>query len=287
MTPGREKGLKTGALRKRSQIVRVHSAQVDGQSHLREIWDFRYLVANLVSRDLKVRYKRSVLGFLWTMLNPLLMMMVYTIVFSQLMRFPMKSYAVYLLAGLIPWNAFSQTITIAQTSITDAADLIRKMRVPMAVFPLSKVAANAVNFFLSLVPLFIVMFAVGHEIPWTVVFLPAGMLIITIAAAGLALFLASLTVFFRDMLHLSNILILVWFFLSPIIYPLEQLPEAYRDYWKLNPMTHVLEIFHDILYQGVVPGAITWLVASCFSVLILLFGWWFFHWNDKRYVHYL
>ena len=170
-------------------------------SRLAELWRFRQLVFLLVSRELKVRYKRSVLGVLWTMLNPLLLMVVYAVVFTTIMPAALPNFAVFLLAGLLPWIYFSTALLQGLMSVLVNQELVRKVRVPKAVFPLSVVGSNLVNLALSLVPLFAMMLALRQPFTAALLFLPVGILVLTLFTAGATLFLASATVFFRDVRH--------------------------------------------------------------------------------------
>ena len=168
------------------------------KSAIAELLQYRELVALLVVRELKVRYKRSVLGLLWTMLNPLLLMVVYTVVFATIMRAPQRNFAIFLLSGLLPWLFFSTSVLQGLNSILTNQELIRKVRLPQAVFPLSVVGSNLVNFSLSLAPLLLLMAVLGQPFTPALLFIPVAIFILAVFTSGVTLLFATFTVFFRD-----------------------------------------------------------------------------------------
>src|SRR5712664_3928728 len=207
-------------------------------SALAELLRYRQLVAMLVVRELKVRYKRSVLGLLWTMLNPLLLMVVYTVVFATIMRTAERNFAIFVLSGLLPWLFFSVSLVQGLNSIIANQELIRKIRIPQAVFPLSVVGSNLVNFTLSLLPLLLLMAVLRQPISPALLFLPLAMLILAIFTTGATLLLATFTVFFRDVRHLTEVLLQMLLYLSPVFYNLQVLPQ--RDVWWFHALQLVL-----------------------------------------------
>ena len=254
---------------------------------VRELYRFRELVANLVSRELKVRYKRSYLGMIWTMLNPLLQMSIYTIVFSSVMRFDMRGYPVFLLSGLLPWMFMHQSVSQSVPSLLGNAGLIRKIRLPKAVFPISVVASNLVNFGFSLAPLVLILLVTGTPITPAFAFLPLSILVLVMFTAGLSMLASSLTVFFRDIAHLIEVFFSLWFYLTPIIYREDVIPEQYRMLIHYNPARHFVAIFRGPIFEGSLPSLSSFTWALGLATGSLLLGWAVFHWNDRRYIHYL
>jgi len=261
-------------------------------SRLAELWSFRQLVVLLVSRELKVRYKRSVLGVLWTMLNPLLLMVVYAVVFTTIMPAALPNFAIFLLAGLLPWIYFSTALLQGLMSVLVNQELVRKVRVPQAVFPISVVGSNLVNLGLSLVPLIAMMLALGQRFTAALLFLPVGILILTLFTAGATLLFASATVFFRDVRHLTEVLLQVVLYLSPILYDVAQLGS--RDSWwfrlfrlelRLNPITYLVPLFRDPVYYGRIPPLSTLGIASGCAVAMLLLGYRVFVRLEPRHIH--
>jgi len=229
--------------------------------HLRELLSFRDLIVNLVVRELKARYKRSILGFLWTLLNPLAMMLVFTIVFTVLMpNNQIPNYPLFLLCGLLPWNFFSAGVMVSINSIVGNSDLVKKVYFPREALPLSSVMANLVNFLLALLVLFAVMVVVKSKLsPW-IWLLPLVILIQTCFILGIAFMLSTVNVFYRDTLMIMDVVMLAWFFLTPIIYPVALLPRSYevlghtvnvqRLLYILNPMASLVAAYRDLLYWG-------------------------------------
>jgi lipopolysaccharide transport system permease protein len=264
------------------------------RSALRELVKYRQLVAMLVVRELKVRYKRSVFGLLWTMLNPLLLMAVYTVVFATIMRSPQRNFAIFLLSGLLPWLFFSTALLQGLTSILTNQELIRKVRLPQAVFPLSVVGSNLVNFTLSIGPLLLLMAVLGQPFTPALLFLPLGMLILTVFTAGVTLLFSTFTVFFRDVRHLTEVLLQMLLYLSPVLYDLQMLGEhaqwwfrAFRLFLRLNPISYLLPLIRDPVYYGRLPPLTTVGIASVESVVMAAVAFAVFHRLAPRHIHYL
>ncbi len=264
------------------------------KSALRELYDFRQLIGLLVVRELKVRYKRSVLGLLWTMLNPLLLMVVYTVVFTTIMPSSLPNFSIFLLSALLPWLFFSTSLMQGLNSVLSNQDLIRKVRLPQAVFPLSVVGSNLVNFTLSMVPLVLLMAALKQPFTAALFFLPVAMLILTIFASGVTLLFATATVFFRDVKHLTEVLLQMLMYLSPVLYDLHMLGEHqnwwfrfFRVFLKTNPLTYLLALVREPVFYGRLPDLHTVLLAFGASALALLVGFVVFQRLSPRHIHYL
>jgi lipopolysaccharide transport system permease protein len=222
-----------------------------------DLWRFRELIAMLVQRDLKVRYKRSALGMGWTLLNPLLQMVVYTLVFSFIMKVGVPAFPVFILSGLLPWTLISVSIGGSSHCLLNNQALIRKVAVPQMVWPMAVVASKLVDLFFSLVPFAIiaVLYRRGPTPAW--IALAPAILVATVFSTGLSLLFSSLTVFYRDMRHLTDILLQIWFYVTPVIYPvtfLEKLPYRWmRWVLMLNPAAPVVRSFQVPLYEGRFP----------------------------------
>jgi ABC-type polysaccharide/polyol phosphate export permease len=257
---------------------------------LAELYRFRELVAMLVGRDLKVRYKRSALGMLWTLLNPLLQMAVYTLVFRTIMRVDLPAFPVFLLSGLLPWTFFSVSTTGAAHSLLNNQGLIRKVAVPQAVYPLSVVGSKLVDLLLSLVPLAVIAYALGHAPGRSWIALVPATLLATAFTTGLALVFSSLMVFFRDIRHLIDILFQVWFYLTPVLYPYDYVAKLsspwLRQLLALNPATPFVRCFQQAIYEQRLPDATTFGTAAVFAVVSLLVGYATFQRLQDRHIHY-
>lgn len=257
-----------------------------------ELLRFRQLIGVLVVRELKVRYKGSVLGLVWTMVNPLLLMIVYTVVFSTIMPSGQKNYSLFLLSGLLPWTFFSNTVLQGLASVLTNQELIRKIRLPQAVFPLSVVGSNLVNFSLSLGPLFLLMAVLGQDYTWSLLFLPVSVLILTVFTSGLTLLLATATVFYRDVRHLAEVVIQMMFFLVPILYAPESIKpvrawwyEAFAAELQVNPFTYLLPLVRDPIYYGQLPGLATIAVAVAAAIVSFGVGFAVFVRMESRHIH--
>jgi homopolymeric O-antigen transport system permease protein len=272
----------------------VPTSPGSSRSALAELVRYRQLVAILVVRELKVRYKRSVFGLLWTMLNPLLLMVVYTVVFSTIMKAPQRNFAIFLLSGLLPWLFFSIAVLQGLNSILVNQDLIRKVRLPQAVFPLSVVGSNLVNFAVSLVPLFLLMAVLRQPFTAALLFLPVGILVLTAFTSGVTLLFATFTVFFRDVRHLAEVALQMLLYLSPVFYDLQMLGQhdawwfrAFRLSLRVNPLWYLLELVRDPVYYGRLPSLQTVGIASAAALAALLLGFAVFRRLSPRHIHYL
>lgn len=239
---------------------------------MRNLLRYRDLVAYLVARDLKVRYRRSSIGFAWTMLQPLLMMLVLSLVFSSIFRFEVANYAVYALAGILFWNFFSQSVTTSMNSLRANAGLLTKLPVPKVVFPLSTVLAGLINLLLALVPLFVILLVTGHPLRPSLLFLPLAILIATTFTFGAGLLLSPLAAFFSDIVELVTVLLTLAMYLTPIFYPMEIVPEHLRWMVRFNPLRSVLEVFRDPIYLGKVPPLSHLAVAVGVALVALTIG---------------
>lgn len=252
-----------------------------------EILRYRELLRNLVARDIKVRYKRSVIGFFWVMLNPLLMMIILNIVFSQLFQMATKNYVAYLLSGIIIWNFFSQSTSAALPSFLGNANLIKKIHLPKFVFPLAVVVSATVNFIFSLIPLFLILFLTGTPVGRNVYFLPLLIVITGCFAFGISLILSTLTVFFHDTIYMYEVGLLAWMYITPIFYPESIVPQQYSFIFRYNPFYYFISTFRGVAYLEVPLFFEKLLYASLCSVVALVAGWLFYNRFKDRVVYYL
>ena len=228
---------------------------------------YRYLLENLIKRDLKVKYRRSALGILWSMLNPLLMMIILSAVFSYMFKSTIEHYAVYLMIGQLVFGFFSESTTSAMTSVLSAAPLIKKVYVPKYLFPMEKVLFSLINTIFTSISLLVVMFYYGISFSVAVICVPAIIGMLTIFNIGVSLLLSSLTVFFRDIIHLYGVVTMALMYFTPIIYPVSQLPEFMQSVIIINPLYWYVETTRDVLMVGIFPTMDQWL--ACFSCAII------------------
>jgi ABC-type polysaccharide/polyol phosphate export permease len=254
---------------------------------VRRLFNYRDLIVTLVVRELTVRYKRSTIGFLWTMLQPLLMMVVLYMVFSTLFKFAVANYPVYVMAGILFWNFFSQSITSSMNSLRGNAPLLKKLPVPHAVFPLATVAAGVVNLLLALVPLFGLLIVTGHPLTPALLFLPVAILIATVFTLGAGLLLSPLAVFFYDIVEVVGVVLMIAMYVTPIIYPMSIVPDSFRWLVRFNPVRSILEVFRDPIYYGKVPPLSHLSVAVSLALLAFALGYFCFRRSADRIPFYV
>jgi ABC-2 type transport system permease protein len=249
---------------------------------LLDIIRYRDLIYQLIRRDIVARYKRSVLGILWTMLQPLGIMIVLTLVFSSLFG-GARDYPAYLLSGLIAWTFFAQTTTASIHQSVWGGALMRRINVPYTVFSVSSVGTGVVNLTLSLAPLFLILLVTNRPVTWAVLFLPIPMMFLTAFALGVGLMLSSLAVRFPDISEMYQIIVQAWMYLTPILYPVTIIPETYRNWLlHLNPMYYLITMFRTPIYEGTLPSGDIVLMGAAISLLTLVIGWVYFsHQADK------
>lgn len=223
-------------------------------SQAAEIFRYRSLIGNLVAKDLKVRYKSSVLGFFWSLLNPLLMMLVFTFVFTQLLGETIPHFPVFVLIGLLSWNWTSTSIGMGTTSLIDNASLINKVYFPRILLPISVVASNMANYVLALPVIFAAMLVARMEFtPW-ILYLPVIIFVQMTFLVGAVLILSAIHIYFRDTTVLVEVGLTAWFFMTPIFYRVEDVaPDYVSLMYRLNPMASIIAELHTILYYGGVP----------------------------------
>lgn len=250
--------------------TRRGSAALD---ELRGIFQYRDLIIQLVRRDVVTRYKRSILGIAWTMLQPLGMMIVLSLVFSTLFS-SVRGYPTYILSGLIAWSFFSQTTNAIINQTVWGGQLFRRIYLPRTSFAVSSIGTGLVNLVLSLVPFFVIMLLAGTPIRWSILFTPFVLILLAAFALGVGLIISTLAVFFPDVSEMYQIILIAWMYLTPIIYPETIIPEASR-FWifNLNPMYYLVKIFRMPLYDGLLPDWQTLLIASIVSLFTLVIGW--------------
>ena len=257
-------------------------------ARLRELWAYRDLIANLVARDLKVRYKNSLLGVLWSLLNPLLMMLVFTFVFQILAgSSDLPAYPAFILSGVLAWNLFSASVTGATNSIVGNAHLIKKVYFPREALPISVVLSNLVNYLLALPVYFVLALALGLNPTGWILFLPAVILVQLTFTLGISFILTTANVFYRNTQIVMEVVLLAWVFLTPVFYPILQVaPQGLRigglvlssfdaQRWLriLNPMASIIASYRDVLYWGVQPGLDFFVRTAVTAFIFLVVGY--------------
>lgn len=241
--------------------------------HLKEIYDYREMIYSLVRQELRGRYKGSVLGFLWTFINPLLQLAVYTFVFSIIMPNGIEKFYLYLFVGLVPWLFFSGSMTGGSACIMTHKDMVKKIYFPREVMPISYVTSGFVNMLFSFIVIIAVILVSGigfNPVAW--LYLPIIMIVEYIMALGGAMVTCALTVYFRDLEYILGIITMAWMYMTPIIYSIEMVPEKLRPLLNLNPMTPVIVAYRNILYYKQIPELGTLLWAFVLGLVVLFIG---------------
>lgn len=241
-----------------------------------QLFRYRDLALQLVLRNIKARYKRSMLGVLWTMLNPFLMMLVLTLVFSGLFGLRLPNYPVYLLAGLLLWNFFAQATIAATNEIIWGASLVKRIYVPRTIFAVTTVGTGLINLILALVPLLLIMLVLRVPVGPALLSLPLPILLTVMFALGIGLFVSSLAVYFADIVEIYQIVLTAWMYLTPIIYPIDIIPRQYHWFFNLNPMYHLVTLFREPICHNTLAPLNTVGIAALIAVAALVVGWWFF-----------
>ena len=242
-----------------------------------EIYQYRTMVSSLIKRDLRGRYKGSILGFAWTFLNPLLQLAVYTFVFSNIMRAGIEDYYLFLFVALIPWLFFSTSISAGASCILAQKEMIKKIYFPREVIPISHVTCSLVNMLLTFIVVFAVLIISGKGLnPAALVYLPVVILAEYILAISVTMVVSALTVYFRDLEHIMAIVVMAWQFLTPVMYSIDMVPEDMLSVFNINPMTPIIVAYRDILYYKQAPKLQTLLHGFLFSLALLAIGWFVF-----------
>lgn len=249
-----------------------------------ELYNYREMLFNLVKKDLRTRYKGSFLGFLWTFVNPLLQLVVYTMVFSTIMRINVDKYYIYLFVALIPWMFFASAIQGSTTSIIAGKDLIKKVYFPRIIMPMAIVNVAFMNMLFSM---FVVVFALiisGVGLSVYILFMPIIMILEYLLALGLAFVFSALNVFFRDLEHILGIVMMGWFYFTPIVYTVDMIPKEYLSVFYLNPMTSIIMAYRDVLYYKQMPQFYTLGQIFLWSIGFIIVGYLIFEKLQKHFV---
>lgn len=240
---------------------------------IKEIYAYREMIFSLVKRDLRGKYKASFLGFLWTFINPLCQILVYTFVFQFIMRTGIEQFSVYLISGMIPWIFFSTAVSGGTMCIKNQSEMVKKIYFPREVLPISFVTSAFVNMLFCFIMIFLVVGVSGRGFSVkALLFLPIVMLIEYILALGFTFIVSGMTVYFRDMEHIVGVIMMAWIYLTPIMYTVEMVPKKLRNLYYFNPMTPVVQSYQQMLYYKQIPDIHTLLLSGMFGVVMLVVG---------------
>lgn len=252
-----------------------------------ELYKYRFLIHELVIRDIKKKYRRSVLGVLWSILNPLLMMTVTAMVFSTLFRFDIKNYPLYLLVGQILFTFYSESTSFAMSSIIDNSGLIRKIYIPKYLFPLSRVVSSGVNLLFTLPALLIIILATGQPLSWRMLAFVIPLALLFIFCLGMGLILTTMAVYFRDMFHLYGVLLNLLSYATPIFYPESIVPAKFSFLLKLNPLYYFFKAVRQALYENMLPDLHLLIYCSVLAACAILLGTLIFRKFQNHFILYI
>lgn len=258
--------------------------------YIRNLSKYKFLIEQLVSRDFKVKYKRSFLGVAWSLLNPVLTMTVMYIVFSNFFRMsvPGVSYAAYLFTGQILFNYFSEASNLSMSTIIANASLINKVYVPKYIFPLTKCLFVGINFIMTLIPLYAVLLITGTGVCWQHILLPYVYICMFMFTFGSGMLLATITVFMRDMLYIYNVFITLLTYATPLFWNMSIISDPiFIAILKCNPLYHFIEFARTIMLYGQTPAPEQFLICGAFAVVFLVVGALVFKKNQDQFVYYI
>lgn len=252
--------------------------------YIQNFLKFKPLLGELVARDIKIKYRRSVLGVLWTLLNPLCMMIILSIVFSNLFKFDVENFPLYILSGQVVFNFYSESTSSAMSAIIGSAPLIKKVYVPKYLFVISRIFSSFINLLASFTALLIVMVATRAELHWTTFLVPIPLMLLVLFSLGIGLILSAVTVKFRDIMHLYSVFVTGLMYLTPVIYPMSILPEWLYKVVMLNPITNILLMFRDLMLNNNLFSMSSLVIAVVETVLSLAIGLCVFYKNQDKFI---
>lgn len=250
---------------------------------------YSFLMSQMISRDFKVKYKRSVLGVLWSLLQPLLMMSVMALVFSQMFKFRMEgvNYLVYLMSGLVMFNYFSEASSNAMTSIVFNFQLMTKVYIPKYIFPLSKCLFVGINFLLSLIPLLLIVIITGAPISFNYLLLPYVFICLLLFTIGIGFILSTVSVFLRDMFYIYSIILTIWQYFTPIFYDISMLPMYLQKLFKFNPLYQFVTFMRTILLDAQTPSIQSFLWCGLSAIIVFIIGCIVFKKKQDKFIYYI
>lgn len=252
---------------------------------IKELYEYREMIYTLIQKELRGKYKGSVLGFLWSLLIPLFQLVIYTIVFSVFMPSGIEKFYMFLFVALVPWIFFNNCVAGGALSIIQQKNLVEKIYFPRMVLPVAFSISYFINMLLSFIIVFFALFISGIGVKLSVLwYLPIIMLVEFLMGMGASLLFSALTVFFRDMEYILNIVTMAWMYMTPILYPISQIPKQYEQLLYINPMTSVIVAYRDILYYQQAPEMKTLVYAVVWGLAVLIVGFVTFQKLQKRFV---
>lgn len=255
------------------------------RKNIRDLRIYRHAINNFVVTNLRMRYRRSTLGFLWTLLNPLMVMIVLSVVFSLIFQRDIRTFSVYIFSGMAPWGFINGAIQHGAQSIILSEGYLKKVYLPKVMFPIIYVSSEAVNFVFSLLSLYLLALMLGSPVTWKLALLPFAVLITYLFVLGMAMILSVATVYFRDLTQIVSVLFTALFYAVPIVYPLELIPEQFQMYFKWNPFYYFITMFRHAIVGSEVMTLLDWAVPLAIAVLTCLVGFYVLMKRDRDIIY--
>ena len=253
--------------------------------HIKEIFEYRDMIESMARRELRGKYEKSALGFLWSFLNPLFQILIYNVIFTRIFHNGISNYYIYLMTGILPWTFFSESFGQGSGAIIYNAEMVKKIYFPREVMVFSEVSAKLINLFLSFIVMAVFLLFSGVGFGIQIFLLPLIVVIEYIFALGCALLVSSVTVYFRDLEYVVNVILMAWIWGTPIMYEKKAvLDPLLRAILTANPMTGIIECYHKILYYHTFPGLIDWIIPLAEGLAVLVIGYFVFGKLNRRFV---
>ncbi|MFR2571151.1 MAG: ABC transporter permease [Clostridia bacterium] len=249
----------------------------------KSLYEYRELLKTSISKDVRGKYKNSVLGILWSFLNPLLQIAVYAIVFPLIMKSNLPNYTVFLCCGLIPWNFFSAAISRTSFTMVENGNIIKKVYFPREILSLSVVTSEAINFIISTIIILAFVLGYGMGLSKFIIFYPLVLIVQYLLLIGISFIVSSVTVYFRDLQHFIGIALQLLFYATPIVYAPNTIPDEFQWILKFNPMTYIINGYRDIFYYKQMPDLVSMAIVLGVSIVICLIGYFIFNKLQRRF----
>lgn len=250
----------------------------------KDLYQYRELLKTNVQKEIRGKYKGAWLGIIWSFLNPLLMLMVYSLVFPYIMRVQIPNYTMFLMTALMPWNFFTQTVANSSFAVIASGSILKKVYFPREILPISVVLSNVVNFLITFIIIIVFLIFSGVGISWTILLFPLVLIIQTLLMFGIAFILSAITVYARDVEHIVNVIVMALFHGTPIVYTIDMLPAKFQTLLYLNPMTSIIEAYRDILFYQKLPNFLNLGIITVISIVVMMFGLWLFRKLQRNFV---
>lgn len=250
----------------------------------KDLYQYRELLKTNVQKEIRGKYKGAWLGIIWSFLNPLLMLLVYSLVFPYIMRVQIPNYTMFLMTALMPWNFFTQTVANSSFAVIASGSILKKVYFPREILPISVVLSNIVNFLITFIIIIVFLILSGVGLSWTILLFPLVLIVQTILMFGIAFILSSITVYARDVEHIVNVIVMALFYGTPIVYTIDMLPAQFQTLLQLNPMTSIIGAYRDVLFYQKLPDFASLGIVAIVSVIIMVFGLWLFRKLQRNFV---